>query len=59
MPNEFERYDEYILNLKNELVAREETNIDCLLDYYAAIFNVSLSDERNNIRFERYKNAIR
>lgn len=59
VPNEFERYDEYILNLKNELVAREETNIDYLLDYYAAIFNVSLSDERNNIKFERYKNAIR
>jgi len=56
---EFDSYDKYIENLRNELIVRVGEYTDHYLEYYARIFRMKLTDDVNNHKFDLYKNAIR
>lgn len=55
----FDSYYKYIANLGEELAIREgEYNVH-ILENYARLFQLKLSDDKNAAKFELYKNAIR
>lgn len=56
---EFESYDKYVDNLRNELVVRVSEYTDDRLEHYEKIFRMTISDKENSHKFELYKNAIR
>lgn len=55
---EFESYDKYVANLKRELVLREGDYTEYTLESYEKVFRLKMSDERNEDKFNLYKNAI-
>lgn len=57
--DEFNSYDKYIDNLRNELVIRVGEYTDYYLKYYARIFRMELTEAANKHKFDLYKNAIR
>lgn len=56
---EFGAYDQYIDNLREELAVRDGEYTVHILENYARLFRMKLSDDRNAAKFELYKNAIR
>lgn len=57
--HEFDSYDAYLRNLREELVVRVGEYTDYLLEYYAKVFTLKMSHPENNHKFELYKNAIK
>lgn len=56
--DKFNSYSDYIRNLKRELICRIGDYTDYLLEDYADVFELTLSDDKNNRKFVLYKNAI-
>ncbi|MCM1260392.1 MAG: hypothetical protein NC182_05600 [Prevotella sp.] len=55
----FASYVEYLYYLREEEERRFSNDMGYIYDKYIKIFNIRLSNEKNQIKLEKYKNAIR
>lgn len=58
-PDEFSSYNEYIENLCCEFKERDGNINIYILEYYQNMFTLKLSNSANNIKFKKYKEAVR